>query len=198
MSAATAEEGRDLSSLLVQYQPQLLAFAQREAGIPLLRFESADDLVQGIHHEALSSPDRFEWRSEKEFLGWVFTIARRCLSARRAYWFALKRNCGKVLRLTWSGPGADASSYRLDPADTGTGPSTFAFRRERLVLATKAITLLLPRDRDIVRWTTEGKSIEEQAARLGISRESATKAQSRALERLRKAYHLVSRHASGS
>lgn len=196
MSAATADEGRDLSSLLVQYQPELLAFAQREAGIPLLRFESADDLVQGIHQEALGSADRFEWRSEKEFLGWVFTIARRCLSARRAYWFALKRNCGKVLRLTWGGAGAGASSYRLDPADTGTGPSTFAFRRERLVLATKAITLLLPRDRDIVRWTTDGKSIEEQADRLGISHEAATKAQSRALERLRKAYRLVSKNAS--
>ncbi len=198
MTPAAAEGKQDLSSLLVQYRPQLLTFAQREAGVPLLRFESADDLVQGIHQEALGSADRFEWRSEKEFLGWVFTIARRCLSARRAYWFALKRNCGKVLRLTWGGPGADASSYRLDPADTGTGPSTFAFRRERLVLATKAITLLLPRDRDIVRWTTEGMSVEEQATRLGISRESATKAQSRALERLRKAYHLVSRHASGS
>ena len=60
------------------------------------------------------------------------------------------------------------------------------------------MALLLPRDRDIVRWTTEDLSIEEQADRLGISRESATKAQSRALERLRKAYRLVSRHASGS
>ena len=196
MSAATAEAGRDLSSLLVQYRPELLAFAQREAGVPLLRFESADDLVQGIHQEALGAADRFEWRSEMEFLGWVFTIARRCLSARRAYWFALKRNCGKVLRLTWSGPGASASSYRLDPADTGTGPSTFAFRRERLVLATQAITLLLPRDRDSGRWTTEGKSIEEQADRLGISHEAATRAQSRALERLRKAYRLVSENAS--
>ncbi len=192
------EDQYDLPALLVRYRPQLLAFAQREAGIPLLRFETADDLVQGVHQEVVRCGKRFEWRSEKEFLGWVFTIARRFLSARRAYWFALKRNCGKVLRLTWGGPGADQSSYRLDPADTGTGPSTFAFRREVLVHATKAMALLLPRDRDIVRWTTEDLSIEEQADRLGISRESATKAQSRALERLRKAYHLVSRHVSGS
>ncbi len=58
--------------------------------------------------------------------------------------------------------------------------------------ATRAIALLLPRDRDIVRWTTEGMTIEEQAARLGLSQEAATRAQSRALERLRKAYRLVS------
>ena len=192
------EDRHNLPALLVRYQPQLLAFAQREAGVPLLRFETADDLVQGVHQEVLRCATRFEWRSEKEFLGWVFTVARRCLSARRAYWFALKRNRGKVLRLTWSGPGADQSSYRLDPEDTGTGASTFAFRREVLVYATKAIALLLPRDRDIVRWTTEGMSIEAQAARLGISQQAATKAQSRALERLRKAYRLVSRHAGGS
>ncbi len=196
MSAATAKEGRDHSSLLAQYRPQLLAFAQREAGIPLLRFESADDLVQGIHQEALGSADRFEWRSEKEFLGWVFTIARHCLSARRAHWFALKRNCGKLLRLTWGHPGADASSYRLDPADTATGPATFADRRELLVLATKAIAMLLPRDRDIVRWTTEGMGVQEQAARLGLSYDAASRAQSRALERLRKAYRLVSETAT--
>ena len=124
------EDHHNLPALLVRYQPQLLAFAQREAGVPLLRFETADDLVQGVHQEVLRCATRFEWRSEKEFLGWVFTVARRCLSARRAHWFALKRNRGKVLRLTWSGPGADQSSYRLCAADTGTVPSSFAFRRE--------------------------------------------------------------------
>ncbi len=183
---------QDLSSLLARYRPDLVAFAQREAGVALLRFESADDLVQNIHHKVIRATDRFEWRGEKQFLGWVFTIARNCLSDRREHWFALKRNCGRVLRLTWSGPGADESSYRLDPAGTGTGPSTFANRRELLLKATMAMNALLPRDRDIVRWTTEGLSIDEQASRLEISREAAARAQNRALERLRKAYSLVS------
>ncbi len=183
---------QDLTSLLARYRPELVAFAQREAGVALLRFESADDLVQTVHHEALRSADRFEWQGEKQFLGWVFTIARRCFSGRRAHWFALKRNCGRVLRLTWSGPGAEQSRYRFDPEDTGTGASTFANRRELLVKATLAMNALLPRDRDIVRWTTEGLSIDEQASRLQISREAAARAQNRALERLRRAYSLVS------
>ncbi len=188
-----ADEQPDLSSLLLQYRPQLLAFAQRRAGIPLLRFESAEDLVQGIHQEALRGAERFEWQGERAFFSWVYRIGRRFLSGRRAHWFALKRNCGRVLRLTWSGPGADQSSYRFDPADTGTGPSTFADRRESLVTATKAMGLLFPRDREIVGWTTQGMSVEELAARLGLSYEAASRAQRRALERLRKAYHLVSR-----
>ena len=162
-----------------------------------MRFETVDDLVQGIHQEALRSARRFESRSENEFLAWMYTIARRWIAARRVHWFALKRNCGKVFRLTWSGPGAGQSSYRLDPADTATGPSTFAFRRERLVVATKALALLLPRDQDIVRWTTGGMSAQEQAARLGLSHDAALRAQHRALERLRKAYRVVSGHASG-
>ena len=197
MSPSTTDDGAELAALLVEYRPQLVAFARREAGVPLLRFESADDLVQGIHQEALRCADRFEPRSDEEFLGWMYTIARRWVTGRRVHWFALKRNCGKVLRLTWSGPGAEESSYRLDPADTGTGPSTFAFRRERLVEATKALALLLPRDHDIVRWTTGGMSVEEQASRLGLSHDAALRAQHRALERLRKAYRVISGNASG-
>ena len=76
-----SDDSQNLTSLLTRYRPELVAFAQREAGVALLRFESADDLVQTIHHEALRSADRFEWRDEKQFLGWVFTIARRCFSS---------------------------------------------------------------------------------------------------------------------
>ena len=190
-----APDPPDLPSLLVQYRPQLLAFAEREAGRALLRYESADDLVQNVHQEALGCADRFEWRSEKEFLSWVYTVARRCFSSRRAHWFAAKRDCSKVLRLNWSGAGSDQSPFILDQADTGTGPSTFAFRREILLLVTKAMALLLPRDRDIVRWMIEGIAVKEQAARQGLSHEAAARAQSRALERLRKAYRLLTQHA---
>jgi DNA-directed RNA polymerase specialized sigma24 family protein len=79
-----------------------------------------------------------------------------------------------------------------EPAATATGPTTFASRREQLVLATKALDLLLPRDRDLVKWSGEGLSTEEQARRLDLSAEAAGRARRRALDRFRKAFRLVS------
>lgn len=187
-----------LESLLVRDRPKLLEFVARQAGAPLLRFESAEDLVQGVHHEALRGADRFEWRGEEEFTGWLRLVAKRYLAGRRDYWFAMKRNGGALLRLSWvaedgnrnASPGGGGSDRR--PADTRTGPLTFAFRREQIVLATRAAAMLMPRDRDIVNWCVEGVELDEQAARLGISRKAAEHARDAALERLRKVFRLVS------
>src|SRR5687768_4823928 len=180
-----------LAEMLQGHRPQLLAWAQREAGVALLRFESADDLVQGVHQEALRSAERLEWRGEEAFMAWLYQIARRHLNNRRDHWFAIKRNGANILRLTWTGPQGEAQ--RIPLADTATGPATFANRREQMTLATKALSLLLPRDREIVQWTAAGLSIEDQAARLGMSVEAAQRAKNRAIERLQKAFTIVSR-----
>jgi DNA-directed RNA polymerase specialized sigma24 family protein len=73
-----------------------------------------------------------------------------------------------------------------------TGPSTFAARREMIALAARALDLLLPRDRDLVRWSSEGVPLEEQADRLGIAYEAVGKARQRAVERFKKTFALVS------
>jgi DNA-directed RNA polymerase specialized sigma24 family protein len=58
--------------------------------------------------------------------------------------------------------------------------------------------LLLPRDRELVTWASNGLTGPEMATRLGISEEAAEKARARALERLRKAFSLVSRGRGGN
>jgi DNA-directed RNA polymerase specialized sigma24 family protein len=198
MMNSTADP-RDLQTMLAQHRGRLYALVQQRAGAPLLRFETADDLVQGIQHEALRSQAQFRWQGEEAFGGWLKSIALRYLSGRRDYWFALKRNSGALLRLTWGLENGRATPGAL-PAqaltDTRTGPLTFAFKREQMVLATRALNLLMPRDREIVQWCTEGVALEEQAARLGIAREAAERARSRALERLRKCFELVSKSPS--
>jgi DNA-directed RNA polymerase specialized sigma24 family protein len=78
------------------------------------------------------------------------------------------------------------------PADTSTGPATMADRLEQLTLATRALALLLDRDRDLVRWSCDGLPVADMAERLAISEEAAGKARQRAVERLRKAHRLVS------
>ncbi|MCK6459941.1 MAG: hypothetical protein L6Q95_08615, partial [Planctomycetes bacterium] len=73
----------------------------------------------------------------------------------------------------------------MDPAATATGPSTFAARREHLKLAVQALAALPPRDRDLV------KSTSEDAERLGLRYDAAKQARLRALGRFRKAFDLA-------
>jgi RNA polymerase sigma factor (sigma-70 family) len=190
MSEAGAAGG--MAELLVNHRPLLLSWVQREAGAPLLRFESAEDLVQSIQQEALRSIQRFQWQGQEAFLGWLHQVARRHLAGRRDHWFALKRNGAAILRLTRSG-GESRAGAAPGVADTATGPATFASRREQLTLAARALALLPPRDRNLVQWAAAGASLEVQAARLGLSTDATQRARSRAIERLQKAYRLVSR-----
>ncbi len=176
---------------LERLAPLLHALVRRDAGPALLRFESAEDLVQGTMAEALRCADQLDWRGEEAFTAWVATIAKRYVMGRRDYWFALKRNPGALLRLTLTGF-AGQRVERPELAASQLGPSTFAFRREQLVLITKAMGMLLPRDRELVVWASNGLKSADMAARLGTSIEAAEKARGRALERLRKAFLLVS------
>ncbi len=183
---------RDLASLLVIWRGDLLGFVGRNAR-GLLRFETEDDLVQGIHLRALSRGESFEYRGEKEFLAWMHTLARGYLVDRRAHWAALKRGSGPLLRLAGGAATTTGGHAAAEPAGTGTSPSGFASRREESALAMKALGAMLPRDGDLVRWHAEGVSLEEQAARLGLTYEAAQRAAHRALGRFRKAFRLLSR-----
>lgn len=180
-----------LASLLVAWRGDLVAFTQRNAA-GLLRFESVEDLVQGMHVRALERGAAFEFRGEKEFLGWMHALARTYLVDRRAHWAALKRGSSRLLRLTADAAGTADPRAVGEPAATGTGASTSASRREQLAIAVKALSVLLPRDRDLVQWHADGVPLAEQAQRLGISHEAASRASLRAKERFRAAFRLLS------
>jgi RNA polymerase sigma factor (sigma-70 family) len=179
-----------LAELLIRHRPQVLRYVRRRAG-GTLRFENAEDLVQGIHLRALERESALEYRSEPEFLGWLFTIVRGHLAHRREHWHALKRRPARLLRLT-QGDTADPNAVR-EPAAQRTGPVTFAERRQQMERAVRALAMLLPRDADIVQCHTEGLSIHDLAARYDLSYVAAQRAQHRALERFRKAFDLASR-----
>ncbi len=182
-----------MDELLLRHEPALAALIRREAGVALLRFDTPDDLLQGVRYETIRSAPSLEWRGDAAFAAWLFEIARRHLSARRDYWFARKRNPGAILRLTMTNPSGDAPLERPGLADTATGPATFAQRRDLLVRAARATALLLPRDRQIVEWTVDGLSARDIGGILGLSETAADKARQRALERLQQAFELVGR-----
>lgn len=182
----------DLERLLLARRGLLLGFVAKHGGL-VLRYETAEDLVQGIHLRALRKAGGLVHRSDEETLSWLFTLARRFLADRRDHWKALRRGPGRLLRLT------DDASATADPRAVSapprraTGPSTYASRREQHDLAVKALALLLPRDRALVRGHAEGLSVGEQAARHGISPAAAQRARLRALDRFRKAFTVLSR-----
>ncbi len=185
-----------LEGLLLRYRADLERFLERHAS-GLLRYENAEDLVQGVHARALAEAEAYEHRGEKEFLGWLHTLARRYVADRHDYWSAMKRGSGKVLRLSFSGTASGLAEGRPLPPGSEPGPSTFASRRELLGFATKALAVLPERDRRLVRWMSEGVDLKVQAERLEISYAAAQRAGLRALERFRKAFELASQGPRG-
>jgi len=182
----------ELRSLLTAFDRDLDAFVRRHAGW-LLRYESADDLRQGLQLRALENEASFRHAGEKQTLKWLYTVARTYLADRADYWSALKRRPSRLLRLTFGATPSSDPGAAAEPAGARTGPSTFASRREELTLAVRVLGALLPRDRDLVKWSSEGVSIDEMAQRLDVSYAAAQRAQHRALERFRAAYTLAAR-----
>lgn len=178
-----SEEPRSLELLLQQYRGRVTRWVQRHASPALLRMEGVEDLVQSAYAQALTSAPGFEDRSEAEFQAWLFKITRRCLRNRSRHWGALKRNSGKLLRLTWSG--SLDTTAALPIPETGPGPVTLTLRKEQLLMVAKALDRLSPRDQNLILWSVAGQSTSELSAGLEISANAAERARQRAFERLR-------------
>jgi RNA polymerase sigma factor (sigma-70 family) len=171
--------------LLDRHRGLLVRWSQVH-GAGLLRYESAEDLAQGATLRALQASARYVHRSEEGFVGWLVEIARAHVADRWDWWRARKRHAGRALRLAL-GSGTTSSDGAPEPASRRTGPTTFAGRRELLARAARALAAIGERDGELVRQQVEGVSVEETAARLGLSYAAAQRARLRALERLRKA-----------
>lgn len=185
--------GEPLPVLLVSFRGDLAGYVARHAG-RILRYETAEDLVQGVHVRALESATTFQYRGRERFLAWLHAVARSHLADRHEYWAALRRRPSRLVRLgTAAGTDDRASGGAPEHAATSTGPSTLASRREQIELAVLVLAALPPRDRDLVRWTCEDVDPAEQAQRLGLSHEAVDRARRRALERFRKAFELAQR-----
>ena len=188
MAERQRDDAPSMAALLERTREQLVRFLTRQAG-GLARFEDAEDLAQGVQIHALKVADRFEYRSEPEFLGWLYAVARRYIADRNAYWKAMKRNGGTMLRLTFGG-GSEAGGAFAPPAYM-TGPQTFAQRREHVETAARAIAALPERDGQIVTLVEQGLDIDGLADALGVGYEAAQRARLRALTRFEKLFRLA-------
>lgn len=177
----------DLADLLDRYRDWLLKFVEREAR-GLLRRESGDDLVGGVHLRALQQEEGFDYRSDEEFLGWLKLIARQQIADRHDYWKAQRRQATHMLRVT-----SRETTQGAQLEGKITGPETWTARREMMEIATRAITLLLPRDRQVVQMVTDGDSVAAVAKKINVSRAAAEQARSRAMRRFSKLVELLAK-----
>lgn len=187
----TAERANGFGDALERQRSELVRFVERRAGGALLRMETAEDLAQDIAARALHAAAGFQWRDEAGFRAWLFEIARHHLDDRRDYWATLKRAGSQVLRLDASQGGARVLLEVQELAASITGPSTFAAKREQIAFATRALALLLPRDRELVESAARGETARAFGEAHGLSPVAAESARKRALERFRKAFELI-------
>lgn len=180
--------GGSVAELLVSCHDHVARYVNRRGG-RLLSYESTDDLVQSIHARALEHGAGCAFPSRSAFLEWLYRVAASHLSDRRAHWAALRRDPCRLLRIT-RGIASDGRSV-AEPVADATGPGTRADRDDAARRAEEALTLLLPRDRELVEWTIAGVPLEDQATRLGISYTAARQARHRALARLRSVFAVV-------
>ena len=155
----------DLGAAIARHRSERVHIVRGRAGA-LLRFEGATDLVSGLVVELLSRTPDFEARGPEADRAWLFEAARLHLANRRRHWSTLKRETSRLLRTGLQG--GSETGPKSNPieafAASQTGPRTFAFRREQLVLLTQATAVLLPHDRRLVELVTADRSNEESPA----------------------------------
>jgi RNA polymerase sigma factor (sigma-70 family) len=178
-----------LEELLVEHHDELLRRLRRR-GAGLLRYESEEDLAQGVHLRALRSAEGFAYRGEAAFQGWLAQLVRAHVADRHEYWTAARRNGGALVRITQLGS-ATTMGVGIEPSSPRSGPATFAQRRDLLALAAQAVDVLLPRDQRIVAMIHDGRTTEEVAEALGLTVETAQRTKTRAIERFRRAFELL-------
>ncbi|HLQ38907.1 MAG TPA: sigma-70 family RNA polymerase sigma factor [Planctomycetota bacterium] len=179
------EGGSSALGLRLQAYQQLLRRFIRRHARGLLRFEAIEDVLQEINLEVLQAEDRFVVLGDKQLRSWLFRLARQQIASRYRRLFATRRHLGKVFKIAPSCETQDGGPPRVVLAACLPGPTNCALEAEDLSLLSKVITVLLPRDRDILLSSIAGVPVEELAPCLGLSRESAQRARLRALDRAR-------------
>lgn len=179
-----------LEDLLTRSEAFLSSFLRRRAQ-GLLLHETMEDLLQGIYAHALSVADRFEYRGEPEFRAWLGRVALQHLANRGSYWKARRRDAAQILRLDARRQGSGSTGPPLERSAAGAGPATLAILREEVLICSRAISLLLPRDQRIMGLVAADCSIDEIARDLGISQDAAQQARYRSLSRFRKVARML-------
>ena len=178
-----------LAALLEEHRPRLLAMLRR-------RIDSAPIDADGILHDtylrARGKWERFTAEGRMQAYAWLYRLALDCLIEE---WRRRYRGGSQVVPL----PEQSSIQMGLGIVDTGTSPSEAAVRNEHCRLMRAALAQLKDADRDIL-WMrhSDGLSLKEAAAVLGISDDAAAQRYVRALRRLQELWQRIHPIAEGN
>jgi RNA polymerase sigma-70 factor (ECF subfamily) len=179
-NGAPASNGQALEA----YRRYLLAVANREIDSGLEPKTAPSDVVQDTYVKAHRDIHNYKGRSAGELKSWLRQILRRTLAnSRRRYQKTFMRDAAREVSLDQPSP---SSGGTFDIAASGKTPSSIVAGRELAEVVMGALDRLSNRDRELILWRNrEQCSFEEIGRRLGGSPETARKAWTRAIERLR-------------
>lgn len=184
--ARDGDEGA-LRALLQRYLPDLHAYVRLRAGRMLLARESSADLVQSICREVLGELEGFEYRGERAFRSWLYTVAQRKLATRYHYHLAQRRDVGREVRLP-APAFTDTSRAEVDLADSYAAllsPSRRLAAKQFVERVEEAFASLPDHYREVVLLSrSEGLTHGQIAQRMGRSEGSVRMLLSRALAEL--------------
>lgn len=168
-------DSRALAALYVRHRERLMLVIRQRLGRALRARLDSEDILQSAFVDAVRDWPRAP-RTDEAFLPWAARVIETTIRDRARRLARGKRN---PARETPSEGGLATA------AGTGPTPSTAAGRAEDLRALDLALTGLSARDRELVLLARiEGRSAEEVAARLGLSREACKRAITRAVARL--------------
>lgn len=173
--AQPAESVR-LEELVETYLPRLRAFVRSHLLPDLRAREASTDLVQSVCRELLEHRDRFRYRGEGEFRGWLFTTAIHKVREKIRFHHQARRDLRRE---------APGDLPPLLTAGSSTSPTQAAIAHEQLETLEAALDALRPEDRDVITLARlAGLPIANVAAHLGKAEAAARKQLGRALARL--------------
>jgi RNA polymerase sigma factor (sigma-70 family) len=169
-----------MDTLLARHLDALHGYLRLQLGPALRRHESSLDLVGSVCREVLEGADRFEYRGDAAFRGWLFRAAENKLRDRARHWSRDRRDERRVVELP---EGADAG---LGHAYSSLhGPMGGAIVREQIERLEAAFDALDPKERDIIlAHRSRGMSYQQIAAEIGQTPHYTRTLLSRALARL--------------
>lgn len=162
--------------------PQLRAYVRARCGPAVRAKESESDIVQSVCREVLAT-ERFEYRGEGAFKGWLFQAAAHKIADRANHWRAAKRDAAREEPVDVGLSRAEAEL--LGAYARAASPSEAVVGREALERLEAALIELKDEYREVVLLSRiVGLSRAEIAARLGTTETAVRLRLTRGLGRL--------------
>ncbi|MFC1597017.1 RNA polymerase sigma factor [Planctomycetota bacterium] len=175
--------------LLEMYRPRTLNTIRRSLPDYLRREGAEEDIWQEASIVALRCSDRFQWRSEGEFLSWFMTIATHQIEDRDKYEKAGKRDRARRLP---NYPDSDRKSPGPGRVEQNAvdhdRPSKKVRRAERVrIMLDMMADILNEREQTALRLRhLEFQSVEGTSEIMGISESGVKMACKRAMDKIRR------------